>query len=219
MSLLSGVRTMGRPAAARPDPRNDPAVRAAGEHLLLGLVEISEKAKAKATAEAAGAAAARAERAEIAERMGKLETERAAERQASEAAAAAHRQALEAMQKSMAEQSTSVERLRAELLEKDAETAELRRAAQRAADDYAQALKDSKAAAIAAAEAAARNVEPRVIYQPAVKPEAIDFEILKDPNGLLRRVVLKAKGYEDVAVDIERGADNRMRNLKIGSKK
>ena len=51
---------------------------------------------------------------------------------------------------------------------------------------------------------------------PRLKPEDISFEWHRsDVTGLLRGVVLRAKGYEDLVLEIERRGDNRMHNLKV----
>jgi chromosome segregation ATPase len=213
-SILAGpgARTGARVPVA-PDPRD--AIRQAGELLLLDLADRTTQAQKKAADEAAAAEAARQERAQVQERLNAIETQRAADILAHEERGRAHAQELSSLQANMAEVRTSAARLREELIARDAEAAELRAASARAAEEYARALEAARAATQAAE---ARAAAPRVVYEPAARPEKIDFEYHRGANGLLARVVLKAQGYEDVAIDIERGADNRMRNLKIGGK-
>ena len=55
----------------------------------------------------------------------------------------------------------------------------------------------------------------RRVEQAGPKPENVDFVFHRQVNGLLSRVILKAEGFHDVAVDVIRGADNRMRTLKV----
>lgn len=147
----------------------------------------------------------RAARVRMEERLGSIEAQRAVDLQQ-----------LEQTQASMAELRASGDRLRAELTARDAEAQQLREASARAAEEYTRALADATAAT---QRAASIEAQPKLIYQPPVKPEAINFEYHKDLNGYLTRVVLKAEGYEDVAVDIIRDGANRMRDLKIGGRK
>lgn len=50
---------------------------------------------------------------------------------------------------------------------------------------------------------------------PAPKPEDFGFEYRKDVNGLLTGMTIQAPGYASLVVEVVRGADNRMRHIKV----
>lgn len=98
----------------------------------------------------------------------------------------------------------------------------LRTTATQAAETHArelaardQALSEMTAAA-AAREAAHQAALEQALRATPKRPEKVDFEYRWTPNRLLKAVVLKADGYNDVVVNILRGADDRMHRLKIG---
>lgn len=97
-----------------------------------------------------------------------------------------------------------------------AEAQHWRETVERATQEHRDAL--SGAYAQIAAERVARTASaPQLIAQPPISPESISLGPLRGGDGLLRRVVLKADGYDDVAIDIVRGVDNRMVELKLGA--
>jgi len=55
------------------------------------------------------------------------------------------------------------------------------------------------------------------VTEPAIvlKPSDIQFVYTRNENRLLRHVTLRAKGYDDLVIDIERGSDNRMREIRV----
>lgn len=194
------------------DPREDAVLRAAGERLLLNMASMAEEAKTEAQSEARRATEEQAARAKVEERLAEVEAHHARLTGELEAANAEMRRQATELQGSIGELRASSEHLRSELLAKDAEATTLREEAARAAAQHRKALEEATAA-IAAAAAASRS--PEMIYQAPVKPEKVDFEYRRGVDGLLKSVVLKAAGYDDVTVDIERGGDNRMRQLKV----
>jgi hypothetical protein len=131
------------------------------------------------------------------------------------AAAAAREADAAGLRKLLLEVDGSSERIRGE-------SEQLRAAYERelAASTEARRLAEEHRLALEALRAAPPQVVRGHVPAPTLAPEDISFSLVKGPSsGLLNRVVLKAKGYEDVEIDIVRGADNRMRDLKIGGNK
>jgi DNA repair exonuclease SbcCD ATPase subunit len=58
---------------------------------------------------------------------------------------------------------------------------------------------------------------PASVSEPsiALKPEQIQFEWRRGVAGLLDQVVMKADGFEDTAVNVERFPDNKIRGLSL----
>lgn len=140
-----------------------------------------------------------------------LETRISEQRAAAEGATAEHQAAIERARLTLASANTVAEHLRVELTQKEVESSRAHAELVRITEEHRQAIVATKAAA--EVEAAARPA--RIVIQPPVKPEKIDFEYHRAANGLLNSVVLKAAGYDDVAIDIVRGGDNRMKQLKV----
>jgi hypothetical protein len=208
-SVLTGK--IAAPRARQQDRSADDAVlRSAGELLLISLARTTQEAKERAEKETATAEAVRQEKVALEARLAEIERSHAAQVEA-------HQLAYGQVEQSLAHVRESAARMRAELIEKDAEGQRLREESVRAGEEYRTALERAQAAA-ASAEAAAKAANsgtPQVIYQPPEKPKKIDFQYHRGETGLLNRVVLKSEGYDDVVVDVVRGPDNRMMNLKV----
>lgn len=211
MSLLTGTATPStvRPLrlaqeAPKPDRTGDliDVMKGTLEYLK---TPAEERAKREAAELVEQERAKHAESA-IAER-GRFDAELAQAR----AAANARETDVANLRKLLTEVGESSERVREESVQLRAayeQELAVRTEAQRLAEEHRQAFE------------ALRAVPPKVIREPApaptLAPEDISFGIVKGASGLLNRVVLKAKGYDDVAIDIHRGADNRIRDLKTG---
>lgn len=203
LSLLTG-RMTARPTVApssRPTPLDvlTEAVRvlADGQKSTLDYLRMEPEARAKK---------------EAAELLDRANQETAQERTAREAAEA------------------NAARIQAEYetaLRKQKEAAQQMREIIAAAEDEAARLRADLASRTGEIERLQAEIQAKPMPQPepqpapvantpaALKPEDIQFEYRRHANGLLARVVMKAKGYQDVAIDIERGADNLMRNLRV----
>lgn len=211
LSLLAG-RTATRLEPGFPDkkPGHDLAAALAalqgGIDYLKAPVEEHVKAEAAKVAEADRLARAAAE-----ERAAKLEAEAAISAQASKAL--------------LSERERSIAVLRELAEQTDAQLLEVRAAKSAAEQELARARAELEQLAEARLKleqdlrAERTKPAPAPIQIQPLKPEKIDFEPIRRADGLLARVVLRAKGYEDVTVHVVRGEDNRMRQLKIGESK
>lgn len=202
LSLLTGTRLPARLAKEPSPPQPDP-MELVIESLEYLKLEPSARAKREAepviTAERAAFEAKLNEAVAAAARQ--LDEERALRRAVVASLQAEMQDAMRLRQEaerdlraSLGASQEEIERLRAEA-KKHAEETERRRA---------EAKKQPKA-----------SPAPQQLPQPAPALADIQFEYQRHDNGLLRHVVLKAKGFRETVIDIERGADNRMRNLKV----
>lgn len=117
--------------------------------------------------------------------------------------------------------------------ELDEELAELRAAGQAQPDNNAElaALQERLAAATHRAERAENLAQESVRrireeYNASLKakgkvklaakpPAAVESEVHKDATGLLTSLVLRAKGYKDIRVQVRRGPDDVVSNLTL----
>lgn len=123
-------------------------------------------------------------------------------------AAAAHAAETTRLRDLLREADIQTETAHREASVRDARILETERLAQETAERHRQEL-----------EAARRERQPlpailAPVPPPMPAPEEIEFEPHKDTNGLLRALLIKSPGYSPLLVEVMRGADNRMRNLK-----
>ncbi len=85
-----------------------------------------------------------------------------------------------------------------------------------------QKLKDTASQNEAKAQKQIEEIQAKLqampVAQPAPKaldPEQIQFEWQRGGTGLLNQVILRAEGFEDTAVTVERFPDNRIRGLNV----
>lgn len=116
-----------------------------------------------------------------------------------------HRAALGRVRETLGESMDQADTLRLDLARKASEAETLRRENAEALEAHRLALE------------AERAKPPQIVTTivPPPPPAQIAFDTQRTPNGLLRSVVLRAEGYQEVTIDIERGPDNRMRQLKV----
>lgn len=147
-----------------------------------------------------------------------LETTAAMEKSAREAAAALeiarteHLNTTTGLRSLLGETQDVAAQLRADLARSSATTEEFRQQAEKTSNAHHQALV-ALAAAEEKAKAAARIPAPQVV--PPLKSADITLDAIMATDGLLQRVVLKAKGYDDVAIDIERDGANSLKTLIV----
>lgn len=111
---------------------------------------------------------------------------------------------------------TESTRLRAMLREADKDTQALTKKITTYESEIAQAHTQYQEKLSSYEKALAKKQPTKVVVEPPEKPEKIDFTYHRDINGRLLRVTLQADGYDDVDVSIVRGANGRMKHLKLG---
>jgi len=206
MSLLTGSpgRGSGNLRVVEPvsQPKPDPTAELVGVMKgTLDYLRMEPEARAKLAAE--GLLAAERERHER-----ELAAEQAAraEREAAVARAEEERERLRTL---LNESDAGAEQLRAELAARASEVETIRAEAQRLAEERARAaaeLEELRKRPTTTAPAAP---------SPAPRPERVEVMPKFNQAGYLAGVVLQAEGYEDVLIDIVRGADNKVRTMKV----
>lgn len=112
-------------------------------------------------------------------------------------------------------QQEGAQRLRDMLFTKEEETGRLRAETEQLRETSSQLQAEN--VRLTQALAVVPPAQRPVVSQPPVpvNPADIQFVYQRHENGLLRHVVLRANGFNDVTIDIDRGPDNRMRKLKV----
>lgn len=130
--------------------------------------------------------------------------------------------ALQSAQSAIAERESQLTQLRELLNETDTNTAGLQKELRQRTRELSKMNKAmaarEQAAAAQIADLTARletmpAVQPASEPAPPLKPEQIQFDWQRGGSGLVNSVVLRADGYDDVTINVERFPDNRIRNL------
>lgn len=205
LSLLSGGRVVARLPESEPQPKpEDPrekALEAAVDYLR---TDAAERARREAEP------ILEAERKKM---QAELDQIRLTARKETENAAARLQKTESELTKLRANYGENMDQYAALQRELDERTTALQAAQDKAAAAERQAMEqiqelNAKLAAIPPAPAAP-------VKEPPLRADQIEMNWNRDGAGLIHSVVLKAAGYDDVTVNVERFPDNRIRALNV----